>query len=356
MAERPRVAVVHRGRFSGSAPSLIAALAQRVDVEAIDVLPWARDLRLAPARAAAMATARRLPGRPDWSRTVPWSKAVSKRVDADVRRLHPDAVVLVQSYPLIDNTGVPYAVYTDRTVREGQRVDPRFLTPTPADWIDREAAVIRGAVRVFTFGRTAAQSAVDDYGVPAERVEAVGAGPNATRLPLRARSDCARLLFVGIDFERKGGAVLLDALPRVRSRLPNVTLTIVGASPKAVPVGVTVLGRVPPDRVAVAQRDADLQVLPSLAEPYGIAHVEAILSGLPTIGTTVGSQAEIIGDAGRVVPPDDPEALAAAIFDVAAHYDDVVAATLARRGQMQDRWSWSSVAGRILAGLGLADG
>ena len=61
------------------------------------------------------------------------------------------------------------------------------------------------------------------------------------------------------------------------------------------------------------------------------AHAEAILSGLPTIGTTVGSQAEIIGDAGRVVPPDDSEALAAAILDVAEHYEDVVAATLARR-------------------------
>ena len=64
MAERPHVVVVHRGRFSGLKRTDRHALSERVDVTAIDVLPWARDLRLAPARAAAMVDRARLAGRP----------------------------------------------------------------------------------------------------------------------------------------------------------------------------------------------------------------------------------------------------------------------------------------------------
>ena len=107
MAERPRVVVVHRGTFSGLAPSLITALGDQAEVTAIDVLSWARNLRLAPARAAAMATARRLPAGTDWARTVPWTRAVARRVDAEVRRRRPDAVILLQSFPTLEDPGVP---------------------------------------------------------------------------------------------------------------------------------------------------------------------------------------------------------------------------------------------------------
>jgi glycogen synthase len=356
MADRPRLAVVHRGTFSGSTPNLVDALATRADVHAIDVLPWARDVRLAPARLSATIASGRLATGADWSRTVPWSKAVARRVDAELRRHRPDAVLVVQSYPLLREPGGPYAVYTDRTAIEGQRIDPRFRTPTPPDWLALEAETLRGAARVLTFGGSAARSAMDDYGIPEERVEVVGTGPNAPPHPPRDRARCTRLLFVGVEWERKGGEILLQALPLVRARLPDVELTIVGASPAPVPARVTVLGRIGAAAVAAAQHQADLHVMPSLAEPYGIVHAEAILSGLPTIGSTVGSQPEIIGAAGRVVPPGDAPALAHTIIEVAEHYDDVVAATLARREDMQDRWSWPTVAGRILDGLGLGSG
>jgi glycosyltransferase involved in cell wall biosynthesis len=58
---------------------------------------------------------------------------------------------------------------------------------------------------------------------------------------------------------------------------------------------------------------ADLFVFPSLLEGFGLPPVEAMACGCPVVATTVGSLPEVVGDAGLLVPPQDPQALAGAI-------------------------------------------
>ena len=66
---------------------------------------------------------------------------------------------------------------------------------------------------------------------------------------------------------------------------------------------------------------ADLFVLPSRAETYGMVITEALARGLPVLATAVGGVPEALGTAadgtlpGRLIPPDDPEALAGALRD-----------------------------------------
>jgi glycosyltransferase involved in cell wall biosynthesis len=75
-------------------------------------------------------------------------------------------------------------------------------------------------------------------------------------------------------------------------------------------------GRVPD--VAAWLRRADVLVHPVRWEGFGLAVLEAMLAGVPVVASNVSSLPELLGDAGLLVPPDDPGALAAAVARVPA--------------------------------------
>jgi glycosyltransferase involved in cell wall biosynthesis len=84
------------------------------------------------------------------------------------------------------------------------------------------------------------------------------------------------------------------------------------------------------DRAAL-YRAADLAVLSSLSEAHPFALLEAMARGVPVVATAVGGVPELLGDAGLLVPPRRPEALAAAILDL--ERDPGRRAGLGRRGR-----------------------
>jgi glycosyltransferase involved in cell wall biosynthesis len=77
---------------------------------------------------------------------------------------------------------------------------------------------------------------------------------------------------------------------------------------------IALLGAVAPARLAELYRAADLFVLASRFESYGMAYAEAVAYGLPTIGTTAGAIPETLpGESAILVKPDDAAALAHAL-------------------------------------------
>jgi len=140
-----------------------------------------------------------------------------------------------------------------------------------------------------------------------------------------------RLMTVGRLHASKGHDVLLRALGLLVDRGYDVSLRLAGTGPEgdrlqqlADQLGLEqrarFLSSVSEERISEELKTTDIFVLASHAEPLGVAYLEAMAMGVPTIGTTGGGVGEIIthGQDGILVPPNDPPALAQAIVDLMA--------------------------------------
>jgi glycosyltransferase involved in cell wall biosynthesis len=127
------------------------------------------------------------------------------------------------------------------------------------------------------------------------------------------------VLFVGRQFHRKGGDVLVESFRRVRQQLRDARLVIAGQPIGSVGgAGITCLGDLDKNspggwaELAAAYAEADVFAMPTRFEPFGVAFVEAMHFGVPCIGPRAWAVPEIIadGETGFTVPVDDVEILA----------------------------------------------
>jgi alpha-maltose-1-phosphate synthase len=248
----------------------------------------------------------------------------------------------------------PYALYVDQTRLMAERGWPEWMPFTRGErdeLLQLERNQYAGAAHLFVMGEPARDSLVADYGADPERISVVGGGLSYDEPPVpRGLTEEPSILFIGRDFERKGGEVLLDAFDLVRRDLPESRLHIAGATRSFDAPGVTGHGKIT-SREALAElyRGARAFCLPSLYEPYGLVLVEAMAHGIPCVGTEVQSIPEILdrGNAGLLVPAGDPQALAGALLRLLT--DAELAAGLAETGP---RWvaealTWDRVAERM---------
>jgi glycosyltransferase involved in cell wall biosynthesis len=115
---------------------------------------------------------------------------------------------------------------------------------------------------------------------------------------------------------------------------------------------VTFEGGITDERVVELYATCELAVVPSLYEGFSLPAIEAMASGTPLLATTGGALPEVVGTdgtTGRLVPPDDPGALAAAILELLG--DDELRATMAEAGRQRvlDRFTWRATAEGTLA-------
>jgi glycosyltransferase involved in cell wall biosynthesis len=221
--------------------------------------------------------------------------------------------------------------------------------------VARQRAIYARATACCAMSHWAARSMVEDYGVPREKVAVVGLGRNVE--PERADRDGTqpRFLFVGKDWERKNGPRVLAAFAALHDERPDARLDVVGGHPPIDQPGVVGHGlldtREPGKRRDLAQlfSAATCFVLPSLHEPAGTVYTEAAAAALPSIGSTAGGGATVIGDAGRVVAPDDDAALLDAMRLLA---NPEVAARLGEEALLRSElFTWRVVAERLVRAL-----
>jgi glycosyltransferase involved in cell wall biosynthesis len=250
-------------------------------------------------------------------------------------------------------------ILIDMTVTQGAQL-PGWQVPLAKAgyWIDREKDCYPNAVACCVGSRWTADSLVNDYGVPRARVHVVGFGRNFDPRPASKDWSQPRFLFIGLDWERKNGPMVLRTFARLREEVPGAELHLVGAVPSVAAPGVHVHGRL--DRRDPAGRErmerllaaATCFVMPSRFEPFGMVYVEAAAAGVPSIGTAVGGAADAIGEGGVLVDPGDESALLEAMREMAQPERAERAGALAL--ERSPLFTWRMVAERIVRALGLA--
>ncbi|GAA2728440.1 glycosyltransferase family 4 protein [Streptomyces nogalater] len=210
--------------------------------------------------------------------------------------------------------------------------DETGLDPAVAAALDtRERAVLRAAGAVIATSDWAGRRLAAHHGLAPDRVRV--AAPGADIAPLAPGTDgVSRLLCVAAVTPRKGQHRLVEALAAVRD-LPWTCECVggLGHDPEyAEHVRDLIARHGLADRLRLtgprsgteldaSYAAADLTVLPSRAETYGMAVTEALARGVPVLATDVGGLPEAVGRApdgripGILVPPEDPAALAAAL-------------------------------------------
>lgn len=270
---------------------------------------------------------------------------------------HVQADVVLQNGALFaPRTHLPYVLLLDNTSLLAQR-QPAMpeagigkQIAFGRGWIERERDLYLGAAGIATFSQVVRQSLIDDYGVDPGRISVTFAGANIVPAQEPVRDDDGRtLVFVGKEWPRKGGPVLLRAFEILRRTRPEVRLLLAGPTePLELPRGATNLGLVPFAEVERLLCSATLFVLPTLREPFGIAYLDAMLCKAPCIGTRVGAVPEILGDAGVLVPPGDADALARAMASLLDDPERRSAMGAAGRRRVIERgYLWPDVARRL---------
>jgi glycosyltransferase involved in cell wall biosynthesis len=230
----------------------------------------------------------------------------------------------------------------------------------------RERFALQHATAVIATSPTTGRTLLRDYAVEAVRLTIAEPGTS----PAIRASGTGRpftMLAVGSLIPRKGYPVLIDAVTRLTAshaaRLPDWRLTIVGStahSPGEANVirecllqsglrrNITLAGEVSARDLSRLYARADLFVMPSLYEGYGMVLAEAMARGLPIVATTGGAAAETVPDDTAIkVPPGDPNALAEALATVM--FDADCLARMARASWDAGRRlpDWPATAARV---------
>jgi glycosyltransferase involved in cell wall biosynthesis len=207
-----------------------------------------------------------------------------------------------------------------------------LLEAEAAQFKSSEHAALSFARRVIATSATTARLLTESFAVPAAKVSVVLPGNDratTTERPMQAvnRRDVVNLLAVGSIVPRKGYDVLVAALGRI-PELP--WRLVIAADPSRSPQtsrelrdqivasGLTdrveLAGVVTEEQLASLYGGADLFVLPSRYEGYGMAFTEAVSHGVPVVGTTAGAIPEAVPPgAGVLVEPDDVAGLTSAL-------------------------------------------
>jgi glycosyltransferase involved in cell wall biosynthesis len=256
--------------------------------------------------------------------------------------------------------GLPHFVYTDHTHLENRHYATNgghnLYSPS---WIALEKEIYQNAARTFVRSSNVRRSVMEEYGISREKVILVFAGSNArvsSEKVVNGEYTQKEILFVGLDWKRKGGPDLVQAFQLVLEKCPDAQLTIVGAeTPLQIP-NCEVIGKVPPDELDAYYQRASIFCLPTYQEPFGIVFIEAMTARLPIVATRVGAIPDFVeeGKNGWLVEPGDIQGLTDALIKLLQDPHLCRSFGEASFQLTQDRYSWKAVGEKFRQNILLA--
>lgn len=256
-----------------------------------------------------------------------------------------EAIARFSGRPLIAH------VHATEFDRSGACVDPTILSI--------ESRALRAATRVIAVSHRTRRTIVRRYGVPAGRIEVIhngiDVGPTTSRPP---SAEGKRVLFLGRVTRQKGPEYFVRAAARVARRRADVRFVVAGTGdliPRvtdlARELGVEnrfeFTGFLSGAEVEKTYRSADVFVMPSVSEPFGLTALEAVRCGVPVVMSKSAGVGEVLRRGAIKVDCRDSERMADTILGILDNPD--LAERLRRRGAEEIRGlTWDTAAGRCL--------
>jgi glycosyltransferase involved in cell wall biosynthesis len=289
----------------------------------------------------------------------------TRALDRELDRIKPDVAIVMGWIPLKSRSNVPLVFWGDATI--GQRID---LAPHWSKLSRRTRraipAVEKECLSEFeaTFWATdwAANDANERYGVSnTHRVPfASNIDDPQVAVKLGGDIDKVNLLAVGVKWHRKGIDRAVHAADELISRGTEVHLDVVGVQPPDKSWNrsyVTYHGFLnkahEPDRLALDNlyRRADIFILPTRNEPFGIVFQEAAAYGLPVVASDVGGVSEVVNhdETGILLSEGAwPRLYADAIAGLVRDNEKYTSMSSAARSRYESDFTWDGCGNRVL--------
>ena len=205
---------------------------------------------------------------------------------------------------------------------------------------------------IFTLGQWMHDDLIDKMGIASTKIHHVGGGINVNPDDIDdSNKEGNKILFVGRDFKRKGGDLVVEAFKLLRQKQSNVQLYIAG--PETNPLsnheeGVFFLGALNKEQMTDIYNKCDVFCMPSYFEPYGLVFIEALTYGLPCIGRNCQEMPYFIkdGETGALINNDAPSILAEKML-LCLQNNQIKQNVLDKRSFYLKEYNWDNVAHKI---------
>jgi glycosyltransferase involved in cell wall biosynthesis len=255
----------------------------------------------------------------------------------------------------------PYVIYEDTTTLLANRLWPRWVPDSylKEDCFSLEKEVYLNASFILTTNDRARESLISDYGALPEKVITVYQGSNLTFTKDEEGSSKkgSQIIFVGYEFERKGGEILLQAFSRVRKEVPEAKLVLVGPRKHIACDGVICAGRIrDPEALKKLFLSSSIFALPAWFDPMPCASLEAMGAKLAVVASDRCGTSELIenGKNGFIVGAGDVGQLSDKLIFLLKNPD--LASEMGENASrlVRQRLSWNTVSQNVLRFLQMA--
>lgn len=243
-----------------------------------------------------------------------YAKYFSGQLEKELHKRKVDVLFVPAAPQLIAycKTNIPVIYMTDATFFQLQGYYPLFkdiASYNIKQGITMDKRVFENAAHCMVASEWTKRSAIADYDIPGEKITVAALGANLDIIPSadqikKEKNKTCRLLFIGVEWERKGGQIALDTFYTLQKKGISVQLTIIGCVPPLVIAdpNVKVIPFIDKHKEEEAAsfyqlvRNSDFLLLPTRAECAGVVFCEASAYGVPSITTDTGGVSTYVHD------------------------------------------------------------
>ena len=222
---------------------------------------------------------------------------------------------------------------------------------------DRANRFYKDCAGILTMSKWLREDLIERTGVSADKVHHVGGGCNIDISRIDdSKKRGFRFLFVGKSWERKNGELVVDAFEKLKNMCPGYDSELYIAGPTKMPPNlknkknIFFLGLLSHEQLLEYYNLCDFFVMPSKFEAYGLVFAEALCFGLPCVGKNCCAMPEFIqnGKNGYLIENENADELAEVMKKMLTDGKDMVRFVKENRQQYIEKYSWDSVADRII--------